>query len=154
MQWMVALLLLASFGRALASETPVSTDELERSDTTRAYEQAVRRFNTNIKTFASWDDFKAEVFLRLPPEASGSCYESTGSPMNPVKITQTTFQSPEDNDWQATSGKGWRQYKEDRTFVEYRLNEKTNTLLRVDGVKPRFFFAITKRLCEFPLQKR
>jgi hypothetical protein len=50
-----------------------------------------------------------------------------------------------------TPGDGWRNFRKDRTFVEYRFNQKSNVLLRLEGVKPRFFFASTKRICEFQL---
>jgi hypothetical protein len=54
-------------------------------------------------------------------------------------------------EWQKTAGKGWQQTQTDRTFIEYRYNEKARVLLWVEGVNPRFFFAYTRKMCELPL---
>jgi hypothetical protein len=53
--------------------------------------------------------------------------------------------------WEQTSGNGWRLRRKDRTFTEYRVNPQDGLLSRIEGVKPRFFFASTKRICEVPL---
>ena len=150
MRWVVGLLLLVSVSRALAQETPVINDELKQK-ALEAYKQVITRFNTHIKKFSSWDAFKAEVFPMVSPDTFGNCYELTGNAMNPVKFTMVKFQRVEDEGWQKTSGKGWRQNKKDRTFIEYRFNNKADVLIRIEGVKPRFFFAHTRKICEFPL---
>jgi hypothetical protein len=51
MQWAVGLLLVVMFGRALAQETPASTEELEAQYAESAYDQAIVKFNTDIKDF-------------------------------------------------------------------------------------------------------
>jgi hypothetical protein len=149
MRWVVGLLLLASISRALADETPVVNDEL-KEQALETYNQVITRFNTHIKKFSSWDAFKAEVFPMVPPDTFGNCYELTGDAMNPVELTMVKFQRVEGEGWQKTSGKGWRQNKKDRTFIEYRVNKKAHVLIRIEGVKPRFFFAHTRKICEFP----
>ncbi|MCZ6718242.1 MAG: hypothetical protein O6944_03680 [Gammaproteobacteria bacterium] len=148
MRWVVVILLLASCGLAQADETPV--EELS-PEAVVTYEQVVRRFNTYTESFASWNAFKTAVFSKLPPNASGICYELTGDAMQPVSIAKITFQQMEGDGMKRTPGDGWRNIKKDRTFVEYRFNQKANVLLRVEGVKPRWFFAGTKRICEFQL---
>jgi hypothetical protein len=150
MRWVVGLLLLVSIGRALAQETPVVNDEL-KEQALAAYNQVITRFNTHIKKFSSWDAFKTEVFPMVSPDTVGNCYELTGDAMHPVEFTMVKFQRVEGGEWQKTSGKGWRQKKKDRTFIEYRFNQKADVLIRIEGVKPRFFFAHTKKICEFPL---
>lgn len=151
MRWIVGLLLLVSLGRALADETPVSNETLEEPAVVNAYDRAIIRFNTDIKNFSSWETFKAEVLSRVNLGTVGRCYESTGGAMNPVKTTTVKFQTIENNGWRKTSGMGWRKHEKDRTFVEYRFNKKRRLLLRIEGVRPRFFFAYTKRICEFPV---
>ena len=148
MQWMlIGLLLVASCGLAVADEGEALNETIEES----AYDQAVLRFNSTIKSFASWNRFKADVLERLPQDRSGTCYRLTGIGANPVEVTQVAFQNGTGDGWKKTSGNGWRRSGKDRTFVEYRLNEKARMLLRAEGVKPRFFFASTTRICEFPL---
>jgi hypothetical protein len=148
---MVGLVLVVCLGRALAQEDANIREEPGAQEAARAYDEAIVRFNTNIKNFSSWAAFKAEVFARVLPGTIGKCYESTGNAMQPVQVTTIPLPREEDAGWQKTSDKGWRQYKEDRTFVEYRVNDKAGVLLRVEGVKPRFFFSYTRRICEFPL---
>jgi hypothetical protein len=150
MRWWVVGLLFCVFGdRALAQESPVDTD-LDVPEAVRAYDQAVIRFNTNVQAFPSWAAFQAEVLTKIAPGTSGTCYEISGSRMRTGKITQVPFQGMSGEGWEATSGNGWRQVKEDRTFIEYRINDKANLLVRLEGVK-KFLFSQTKRLCEFPL---
>ena len=148
MRWVVVILLLASCGFAQADETPVDEAPTEALET---YEQVVRRFNTQTKSFASWHAFKTAVFSKLPPNAPGICYELTGDAMEPINIFETTFQQIKGDGMKRTPGDGWRNIKKDRTFVEYRFNQKAKVLLRVEGVKSRWFFASTKRICEFQL---
>ena len=141
-------LLLASFGEVVAQEEGRAEEEPVADS---AYDQAVLKFNSDIKAFDSWEAFKAEVLSKVARGTSGECYELTGRMIDPVTITQVRFQGLESNGWKKASGHGWRQRRKDRTFIEYRINEKARVLLRVEGVKPRFFFARTKRICEFPL---
>jgi len=68
-----------------------------------------------------------------------------------METMAVAFEGFEGEGWQKTSGKGWRLSRPDRTFAEYRINQKTDLLMRIEGFKPRFFFAITKRICEFRL---
>lgn len=151
MQWIVAsLILVAFFGPAVASETPVTT-RFEEPEATRAYEQAILYFNSHVKKFPSWEAFKAEVSSKVPEGTPGRCYELTGESMKPVVATSVSFSSLEGDGWYETSGHGWRHRKADRTFVEYRLNEEAAMLMRLEGVKPWFFFASAKRICQFPL---
>jgi hypothetical protein len=150
MRWVVGLLLWALVGYAMADE---DAEELKvEQPVVGAYEQVTVRFNTNVQRFSSWEVFKAEVFSRLPVGTSGRCYEPTEARIKPVNVTTILFQEVTGNRWQKTSGNGWRQYKNDRTFIEYRVNEKAGVLLRAEGVKPRFFFAGIKKICEFPLR--
>ncbi len=151
MLWVMGLLLLVLLGRVLAQEESEGSGELEARPEVEAYEQVITRFNTNIKAFASWDALKAEVLPRVSADTVGSCYELTGKAMQPVEVTAVRFDMGGDADWRQTSEGGWRHRKKNRRFIEYRFNEKANVLLRVEGVKPRFFFATTKRICEFPM---
>lgn len=144
----VVVLLLALYGVAQADEEPV---EEAPPNSVIAYEGVVRRYNTHTESFASLREFKAAVLAKLPPNASGLCYELTGNSMQPVNIFKIPFQPLEDDGMKRTSGDGWRDLKKDRTFVEYRLNAEANVLLRLEGSKPRFFFATTRRICEFKL---
>jgi hypothetical protein len=140
-------LLLASFGDVMAQEgEPVQVPVPEST-----YDQAVLRFNSNIQEFDSWEAFKAEVLSKVALGRDGKCYELTGRMFEPVAITQVQFQGIEGDNWKKASGHGWRQIRKDRTFIEYRLNKKAQVLLRAEGVKPTFFFAHTKKICEFPL---
>ena len=147
--WVIGLLLCVASNRALAQETPVITD-LEVPEAVRAYDQAVIRFNTNVQAFPSWTAFKTAVLSKLAPGTSGTCYELIGSRTRNVKITEIPFQGMAGEGWEQTSGNGWRQVKEDRTFIEYRVNDKANLLVRIEGAK-KFLFSHTQRLCEFPL---
>ena len=150
MQWgVIGLLLCVAYGRTQAQETPVVTD-LDEPDAVRAYDQAVIRFNTNVKAFSSWTAFKTAVLSKLSPGTSGTCYELIGGRTRTVKITEVPFHGMTGEGWEQTSGNGWRQVKEDRTFIEYRVNGKANLLVRIEGAK-KFLFSHTQRLCEFPL---
>jgi hypothetical protein len=151
MWWLIGLLFLLSVEPVQADETPVPEDLQRRQAASQAYEQAIVRFNTNIQGFDSWAAFKAAVFSRLEPNASGHCFELTGSSIEPITITAATFQEASDGEWQETPDNGWRKRNKDRTFIEYRVNVKEGVLLQMEGVNPRFFFASTRRMCEFPL---
>ncbi len=148
MSLVVGLLLLISFVFAQADE---EEDFIKEPDTANAYDQALLRFNTGIQSFSSWDAFKAAVLAAVPPGTPGRCYVWTGSALSQTEVTKVTFEAPAGDDWRKTSGKGWRQMRKDRTFTEYRVNQKVRSLLRIEGVKPRFFFASTKRICEFEM---
>ncbi len=152
MRWVVGLLILALLGRAQAvlaqEETLVEEDTVVED---QGFDQAIAKFNNNIKGFPSWEAFKAEIVAKLSPDTSGTCYRLTGGGIQPVEVTKVGFHRPEGKRWKKTGGKGWRQRKKDRSFIEYRVNEKAGVLLRIEGVKPRFFFAATKKICEFPL---
>ena len=140
-------LLLAPFGDVMAQEGEVVQPPVADS----AYDQAVIRFNSHIQAFDSWEAFKAEVLSKVALGRDGKCYELTGRRFYPVEITQVKFQGIEEDGWTKASGHGWRQIRKDRTFIEYRINKEAQVLLRAEGVKPRFFFAHTKMICEFPL---
>lgn len=142
----VGCLFLLSCGLALAQE-----GEIEQPKTPRAYDQALLRFNTNIQSYPSWEAFKTEVLTKVPLGTPGTCYELTGDAFNPVETMQVEFKGLAGEGWQKTAGKGWRLTRKDRTFTEYRINLKAGILSRIEGVKPWFFFAITKRICEFQL---
>jgi hypothetical protein len=64
------------------------------------------------------------------------------------------FHQTLDGTWEKTSDNGWRKRNKDRTFIEYRYNQEASMLLWIEGVNPRFFFASTRRLCEFPLSSQ
>jgi len=69
-----------------------------------------------------------------------------------VRVTMDPLpRAAKETGWQQTTGKGWQQTHADRTFIEYRYNEKAGVLLWVEGVSPRFFFAYTRKMCELPL---
>jgi hypothetical protein len=150
MQWAVGLLLVVMFGRALAQETPTSRD-MEGRSVDSAYDQAIVTFNTDIKDFPSWEAFRAEVLARIAPGTMGRCYERTTSSMNPTQTTSVPFQRVEEEGWQKTSGKGWRKSREDRTFIEYRVNASARRLLQIEGVKAWLLPVQTRKICEFPL---
>ena len=116
-----------------------------------AYDQALLRFNTNIESYASWQAFKTAVLAKTPLGTKGRCYEWTGDSFNPMDITRVEFQGFDGDGWRKTSGNGWRLSRKNREFIEYRINLKAGVLSRIEGVKPRFFFASTRRICEFKL---
>jgi hypothetical protein len=151
MQWAIGLLLVVMCGRALGQETPVSTGEWEVPSVVNAYDQAIVKFNTDIKDFPSWEAFRTEVLARIAPGTMGRCYERTTSSVNPTQITAVPFQRVEEEGWQKTSGKGWRKSREDRTFIEYRVNASAHRLLRIEGVKVWLLGVQTRQICEFPL---
>ena len=153
MRWMAGLVLVGLLNQALAqSESPTANQEQAEQNATQAYDQAIVRFNTAIKDFASWEAFKAEIFAKVVSGTLGRCYALTGSAMQPVQITTVRFDSVADGGWQETSERGWRRYSQaDRTIVEYRVNEQAGILLRMESIKPKFFFAHTQKICEFPL---
>jgi len=132
-------------------ETPAPNRELREQYAHQAFDQVTVRFNTNITAYSSWEAFKAAVLPRLSQDTLGRCYTLPGSGMQPVEVTQVHFQGVRDGPWQPTSGKGWRQYQKDHTFIEYRVNEKAKVLLQAEGIKPWFFFAQIRKICEFPL---
>ncbi len=144
----VGWVLLISNGLAWADET---IDDFQETETAAAYDQALLRFNNNIKSYPTFVAFKAEVESKIAPGAPGTCYELTGGMLNPLEISKVKFAGLEGEGWQKTSGKGWRLEGENRRFTEYRVNQKAGLLSRIEGVKPRFFFGGTTRICEFDL---
>ncbi|MGQ4810373.1 hypothetical protein NKDENANG_03831 [Candidatus Entotheonellaceae bacterium PAL068K] len=153
MRWMVGLLLLALLCRVQAGLAQEEGSETLNEDRVEeiAYDHAIARFNSNIKKFSSWDAFQAEIVSKISPDTLGICYELTGDTTKPVEVTRVGFPRMESDGWKQTRGKGWRRTKKDRTFIEYRVNKKAGVLLWIKGVKPRFFFAHTRQICEFPL---
>lgn len=151
MRWLAILIVLCATGSAWAQEdAPVQFEETPQE--VKAYEQAIRRYNTNTVSFDTWADFKTAVLSRLSSGAAGTCYAQASGSMQAVTVTRVRFQPVQDDGWQRTHGNGWRKTGANRTFVEYRFNKKASVLLRIEGVKPRFFFARTERICEFPLR--
>ncbi len=148
MSLVAGLLLLVSCSLAQADE---DQDAIEQPDTNTAYDQALLRFNTSIQSFPSWEAFKTAILAAVPPGTPGRCYVWVPSMLSQTEITEVTFEAPTGDNWRKTSGKGWRQRRKDRTFTEYRVNQKARLLLRINGVKPRFFFANTKQICEFEM---
>ena len=130
-----------------------SGEEIQLPETADAYDQALRRFNTHIQSYPSFEAFEAEVLSNVSPGRSGTCYEWTGEAFNPVKMAAVVFEGFDGEGWRKTSGQGWRQSRADRSFVEYRFAPKLGLLMRIEGVKPRFFFASTRRICEFAYEK-
>lgn len=151
MRWVLGLLMVMSVGRALAQETPASNEEFERQYGATAYDQAVIRFNTDIQDFPAWEVFESRVLSKIPPGTMGRCYALSGGSLKPVDVSRVRFDKVTGEGWKKTTGKGWRLLRADRTFVEYRVNTKDRMLVRMEGVKPRLFFAQTRRICEFPL---
>ena len=149
MWWMVGLLLMGVFGRALAQDSSGGSEQMEVENARRASDQAIVRFNTNIDDFPSWELFKAAVLAQVTPGMLGTCYTYQGGT---VRITTEPLpRVDKGTGWQQTAGKGWQQTQTDRTFIEYRYNEKARVLLWIEGVNPRFFFAYTRKMCELPL---
>jgi len=143
----IGCLCLLSCSLALAQEG----DIVEPPITPRAYDQALLRFNTNIQSYPSWQTFKTVVLAKVPLGTPGTCYELTGTSFNPMETTHVKFKGLMGDEWEKTAGKGWRLLRKNRKFMEYRLNLKAGVLSRIEGSKPRFFFATTKRICEFKL---
>ena len=143
----VGCLLLLLGGLARAQEGEI----IEPPRIPRAYDQALLRFNNNIESYPSWEAFETAVLAKVPLGTPGTCYELTGGSYHSMETMEVEFTGMESDGWEKTSGKGWRLLRKDRTFTEYRLNLKADLLLRIEGVKPRFFFASTKRICEFHL---
>ena len=149
MWWMVGVLLLGVFGRALAQDNSAGNEQLEAENARRASDQAIVRFNTGIEDFPSWELFEAVVLARVTPGMLGTCYTYQGGM---VRVTMEPLPRTAQNaGWQKTAGRGWQQTQPDRTFIEYRYNGKAGILLWVEGVNPRFFFAYTRKMCEVPL---
>ncbi len=148
MYLILGLILLMFGGLALADET---IDEVQEPETADAYDQALLRFNNHIQSYPSFEAFKAEVSSKVPLGAPGTCYELTGGLFNPLNIKNVQFEGLTGTGWQQTTGKGWRRTGKDRKFTEYRVNIKAGLLARIEGVKPRFFFGRTKRICEFQM---
>lgn len=146
---MVGLLLIGLLGRALAQDIPAGSAQMEAEEVQRSYDLAVVKFNTNIKDFPSWEAFKTEVLAQIVPGRLGTCYTYIGGT---VQMTLEPLPREEKGTgWQPTGGKGWQQFTQGRTFIEYRVNAKAGVLLWIEGVNPRFFFAYTKKMCEVPL---
>ena len=149
MWWMVGLLLMGVLSPALAQDSAGDNEPMEVENARRASDQAIVRFNTNIEDFPSWELFEAVVLAQVTPGMLGTCYTYQGGT---VRITMEPLpRVDKESGWQKTSGKGWQQTHTDRTFIEYRYNEKARVLLWVEGVNPRFFFAYTRKMCELPL---
>ena len=149
MWWMVGLLLMVVFGRALAQDSPGESVQIEVENARRASDQAIVRFNTDIEDFPSWELFEAVVLAQVTPGMLGTCYTYQGGT---VRITMEPLpRVDKEIGWQKTAGKGWQQTQTDRTFIEYRYNEKAGVLLWIEGVNPRFFFTYTRKMCELPL---
>ena len=149
MWWIVGLLLMGMFGRALAQDNPAGSEQIEVEEARKASDQAIINFNTAIKDFPSWELFEAVVLAQVVPGMMGTCYTYQGGT---VRVTIEALPRVEKaTGWQQTAGKGWQQTQTGRTFIEYRYNEKAGVLLWVEGVNPRFFFAYTRKMCELPL---
>jgi hypothetical protein len=152
MHWVIGLCLVVLLGHVQAQETSDPTRELDTEYAESAYEQAIVKFNADIKDFPSWQAFKTEVLAKVLPNTMGRCYERTTSPMQPVQITRVPWQSVEGEGWEETAGNGWRQNsKAGKAFIEYRFNVKAGVLLRAEGVKTWFLPPQTRKMCEFPL---
>ncbi len=149
MWWMVGLLLMGVFGRALAQDNSAGSEQMEVENARRASDQAIINFNTAIQDFPSWELFEAVILAQAVPGMMGTCYTYQGGT---VRVTIEPLPRVEkETGWQQTAGKGWQQTQTDRTFIEYRYNEKAGVLLWVEGANPRFFFAYTRKMCELPL---
>lgn len=146
---MVGLLLIGLLGRTLAQDIPAGSAQMEAEEVQRSYDLAVVKFNTDIKDFPSWEAFKTEVLAQIVPGRLGTCYTYIGGT---VQMTLEPLPREEKGArWEPTGGKGWQQFTQGRTFIEYRVNAKAGVLLWIEGVNPRFFFAYTKKMCEVPL---
>ena len=149
MWWIAGLLLMVVFSHALAQDNPGESEQMEVENARRASDQAIVRFNTDIAAFPSWELFETVVLGQVTPGMLGTCYTYQGGA---VRITMEPLpRVDKETGWQKTAGKGWQQTRTDRTFIEYRYNEKAGVLLWVEGVNPRFFFAYTRKMCELPL---
>jgi hypothetical protein len=137
------------FGGALARDNAGGSEQMEVENARRASDQAIVKFNTDIEDFPSWELFEAAVLAQVTPGMLGTCYAYQGGM---VSVTMEPLPRVDEKiEWQKTAGKGWQQTQTDRTFIEYRYNEKARVLLWVEGVNPRFFFAYTRKMCELPL---
>jgi len=140
---------MGAFNRALAQDSPGESVQMEVENARRASDQAIVRFNTDIEDFPSWELFEAVVLAQVTPGMLGTCYTYQGGT---VRITMEPLpRVDKESGWQKTAGKGWQQTQTDRTFIEYRYNEKAGILVWVEGVNPRFFFSYTRKMCELPL---
>jgi len=140
---------MGMFSRALAQDSLGGSEQMEVENARRASDQAIINFNTAIQDFPSWELFEAVILAQAVPGMMGTCYTYQGGT---VRVTIEPLPRVEKaTGWQQTAGKGWQQTQTDRTFIEYRYNEKAGVLLWVEGVNPRFFFAYTRKMCELPL---
>ena len=143
---MIFVILLGLTGRVMAQESRAGSEQLEAEEAAQASNRTIVRFNTDIRNFDTAEAFQKAVLSRVPSGAMGTCYASSGG------MTQATREPLpwEDKEaaWKKTVGKGWEQFRKDRIEIEYRFNEKANVLLWIENVKPRFFFAYTRKMCE------
>ena len=51
---------------------------MEAENAQRASDQAIVRFNTDIKSFPSWELFEAAVLAQVTPGMLGTCYTYQG----------------------------------------------------------------------------
>jgi hypothetical protein len=151
MDWVVGVALVVWLGSSMAQEGASPQLEWSALEATRAYDAAVVHFNTHPQEFASWKAFQEAVWATIGPGALGRCYAQTGRPMQPVEITEMLLPRESEDGWQPTAGKGWQREVAARTFIEYRVNTKARVVLRHESVKPWWFFAHTRQICEFPL---
>jgi hypothetical protein len=149
MWWLVGLLLMGVFSRALAQEGSAGSEQMEAEEARRSSDRAIVRFNTDIKDFPSWELFETVILSQVAPGVMGTCYAYQGGT---VHVTMEPLPRTEkETGWHKTAGKGWQQTQTDRTSIEYRFNEKAGVLLWIEGVNPRFFFASTRKMCELPM---
>lgn len=148
MWWTVGLVLMGLLGRALAQDSPAGAEQMEGEDARRASDWAIVRFNTDIEDFTSGEAFRTAVLSQVAPGTLGTCYTYSGGT---VHVTMEPLpRAAQKGEWQKTPGKGWQQFTPGRTFIEYRFNAKAGILLWIEGVRPRFFFAFTRKMCEVP----
>ena len=103
MRWIVGLLLMGVFGRALAQDNPGGSEQREAENARRTSDQAIVKFNTDIADFPSWELFEAAVLAQVTPGLLGTCYTYQGGTvhviMDPLPRAEKVTM------WQKTAGK-------------------------------------------------
>ena len=86
MRWIVGLLLMGVFGRALAQDNPGGSEQREAENARRTSDQAIVKFNTDIADFPSWELFEAVVLAQVTPGLLGTCYTYQGGTVHVIQL--------------------------------------------------------------------
>ena len=148
MWWIVGLLLMGVFGRALAQDNPAGSEQMEAENARRASDQAIVKFNTDIDDFPSWELFEAVVLAQVTPGLLGTCYTYQGYGVRhhgPIAEGRKGDQVAEDG-WQRMAADAHRSH-----VYRVSVQRKSGGLIMGRRCQPTFFFAYNRKMCELPL---